>query len=167
MRLFLKSILLYFITTLFLGGCVPKTLETVIDETVSESGLIDVGSEQQPEHEHKMETFWYGEPPNCVQGGYRIEMCSECGWIDELRSGTVSPLEHELAGEEIQHGNCVEDTIVVYICKTCGEQIRYERYPEPDEHKMTWQILTVWDEEGCCFKEEQVDYCERCNKIFD
>lgn len=146
--------------------------EDILCEDVSREDVLceDVLTEDNEEkisegHVHTMEVLWYGGPPSCTQGGYRIEMCSECGWVDEERTGSVPPLEHELSAKEIQHGNCVEDTILVYICNNCKEQIKYERYPEPEAHEWVLQTITVWDETEYCFREEQIYCCKRCNAV--
>lgn len=114
---------------------------------------------------HKLITKWFREEPSCFQGGYRIVICSECGWVDEAACGSVEPLPHELVATELQHGNCIEETIIVYICKNCNEQIDYERHVEPDEHKWIWRKKAEWDANTYTFVEKNVLCCERCNAV--
>lgn len=171
MRKYLMILFLYFGSVIFLNGCVNETSDSFPEDMIDRIAGNIYQNEETPEitalaeHEHKMEVLWYGEPPSCTQGGYRIEMCSECDWVDDMGSGSVPPLEHELTAEELHHGNCVEDTIIVYICKNCNEQIKYERHPEQEEHKWIYKTITVWDEESRSFREERICCCERCDTV--
>lgn len=112
---------------------------------------------------HDMVTQWYGDPPDCTHGGYQAVLCVRCGWVDEAACGNVPALEHIPIAVETQHGNCREDTIIIYTCSQCGEQTGYERHTEPDEHKWVWKDTLVWDEEACEFVTVQIECCERCN----
>ena len=114
-------------------------------------------------HVHDLITQWYGAPPDCSHGGYQMVWCSQCGWVDEAACKSVPPLEHTPIGEEIQHGNCKEDTIVVYTCSRCGEQTGFERYTEPDEHNWVMKEMEVWDEENLTFEIQSFECCEWCN----
>lgn len=114
-------------------------------------------------HVHDLITQWYGAPPDCSQGGYQMVWCSRCGWVDEEACKSVPPLEHTPIGEEIQHGNCKEDTIVVYTCSQCGEQTGFERHTEPDEHNWVTKEMEVWDEENLTFRIQAFECCEWCN----
>ena len=114
-------------------------------------------------HVHDLITQWYGAPPDCSHGGYQMVWCSQCGWVDEAACKSVPPLEHTPIGEEIQHGNCKEDTIVVYTCSQCGEQTGFERYTEPDEHNWVTKEMEVWDEENLAFIIQPFECCEWCN----
>lgn len=123
----------------------------------SEEGSSDSGCK------HEMVTSWYGEAPDCTHGGYRIVLCRLCGWVSEADSGSVEALEHTPVGQEIQHGNCREDTIIIYTCTACGQQVGYERYPEPGEHSWVYKEQQIWDEEKFAFVTILVQVCERCN----
>lgn len=112
---------------------------------------------------HEMTAEWYGEAPNCTHGGYRIVRCRLCGWVDEAAGGSVDALEHTPAGQEICHGNCREDTIIIYTCTACGQQVGYERHPEPSEHSWVVKEQQIWDEETFAFITVSVQVCERCN----
>ena len=164
------------ICCLFTGGCNKKEeneaydtiLESRIQETAyaeqmaAEAGYITC-EEEGGIHSHRLVTQWYGEAPDCSHGGYQIVICEECGWVDEEAGGKVPPLEHISQGEEIQHGNCTEDTVIVYICSFCGEQTGYERHTEPGEHKWVVKEAEVWDEAALSFQKVTVECCERCN----
>ncbi|MBQ8232541.1 MAG: hypothetical protein IJZ34_11530 [Lachnospiraceae bacterium] len=119
--------------------------------------------EKAESHVHDLITQWYGAPPDCSHGGYQMVWCSQCGWVDEAACKSVPPLEHTPIGEEIQHGNCKEDTIVVYTCSQCGEQTGFERYTEPDEHNWVTKEMEVWDEENLAFIIQPFECCEWCN----
>lgn len=112
---------------------------------------------------HDLTTEWYGEAPTCQHGGYRMVYCQVCGWVDETACTGVDPLEHIPVTKEIQHGNCKEDTIIVYVCSECGIQTGYERHQEPDEHKWVWKDTLTWDEESLSYIVTSVECCERCN----
>ncbi len=115
------------------------------------------------ENGHDMEVQWYGAPPDCTKGGYRAVICKICGWVDEAACSSVEPLGHIPQAKELIHGNCREDTIIVYTCTVCGEDTGYDRYPEADEHKWVWKETVVWDEAAMAFVKNQVKCCERCN----
>ena len=119
--------------------------------------------EKVPALGHDMVVEWYGEPPDCVNEGYCVALCDRCGWIDEAACSSVPALEHVPVASELQHGNCREDTIIVYICSVCGEQTGYERYPELDEHEWVLKDTLVWDEASFSYKITQIECCDRCN----
>ena len=128
----------------------------------SEAPEVEV-QESSEIHDHQLITQWYGAPPDCSHGGYQMVWCSQCGWVDEEACKSVLPLEHTPVGEEIHHGNCKEDTIVVYTCSQCGEQTGFERHTEPNEHNWVIKKMEIWDEETFTFKVEEVECCEWCN----
>ena len=128
----------------------------------SEAPEVEV-QESSEIHDHQLITQWYGAPPDCSHGGYQMVWCSQCGWVDEEACKSVPPLEHTPVGEEIHHGNCKEDTIVVYTCSQCGEQTGFERHTEPNEHNWVIKKMEIWDEETFTFKVEEVECCEWCN----
>lgn len=128
-----------------------------------ESTLPSEESSSDSGCEHEMVTSWYGEAPDCTHGGYRIVLCRLCGWVSGADSGSVDALEHTPVGQEIQHGNCREDTIIIYTCTACGQQVGYERYPEPGEHSWVYKEQQIWDEEKFAFITILVQVCERCN----
>ena len=143
------------------------------DPTCTEPGRIktycsvcgSVESEEQGHAAtgHSMTVQWFGEPPTCTRGGYQTSVCSKCGWVDANACGDVPPLGHENIGTETQHGNCVDDTIIVYTCSRCGEQTGFERHNEPDEHKWVWKEDLIWNDEIGELVTVKVECCERCN----
>lgn len=124
-----------------------------------------IREEKIPSQGHSMTTQWFGDAPTCTHGGYQAVLCDVCGWVDETACHSVAPLEHTPTGKEIQHGNCREDTIIVYTCSECGEQTGYERYPETEEHAWVIKETQVWDEEVYDFVTILVECCERCNLV--
>lgn len=138
---------------LFLASC-GKNEENVSD-TVSAKECEVSG--------HDMEIRWYGEPPDCVNGGYRALICKRCGWVDEKAGESTPPLGHTPVEKELYHGNCREDTVIVYICSVCGEKTGYDRHPEEEEHEWIRKETTVWDEETMSFQKKEIQCCKRCN----
>ena len=112
---------------------------------------------------HSMTTQWFGEPPTCTRGGHQTVLCSKCGWVDADACGTVPPLEHENVGTELQHGNCMDYTVIEYTCSRCGEQTGFDRHNEPDEHQWVWKEDSIWDDAAGGFVTIRVECCERCN----
>ena len=141
-------------------GCAETGLKTY---KCSQCGAVKE-EELQPAG-HQMTTQWYGEAPDCTHGGYQAVLCSVCGWVDETACKSVPPLEHMPVAQEMQHGNCREDTIIVYTCSYCKEQTGYERYPEREEHSWVTKETQVWDEEIFDFVTVSVECCERCNAV--
>lgn len=118
--------------------------------------------ERIPATGHSMEEQWFGEMPSCDRGSYLNIVCSVCGFVQSSESvpalGCVSD-----AGEELFHGNCREETIVVYHCIRCGRETGFDRHYEPDEHDwITARTDPEWDEEAFDFVSREVTCCSRC-----
>ena len=118
--------------------------------------------ERIPATGHSMEEQWFGEMPTCDRGSYLNIVCSVCGFVQSSESvpalGCVSD-----AGEELFHGNCREETIVIYHCIRCGRETGYYRHYEPDEHDwITARTDPEWDEEAFDFVSREVTCCSRC-----
>ena len=118
--------------------------------------------ERIPAAGHRMEEQWFGEMPTCDRGSYLNIVCSVCGFVQSSESvpalGCVSD-----AGEELFHGNCREETIVVYHCIRCGRETGFDRHYEPDEHDwITARTDPEWDEEAFDFVSREVTCCSRC-----
>lgn len=118
--------------------------------------------ERIPATGHSMEEQWFGEMPTCDRGSYLNIVCSVCGFVQSSESvpalGCVSD-----AGEELFHGNCREETIVVYHCIRCGRETGFDRHYEPDEHDwITARTDPEWDEEAFDFVSREVTCCSRC-----
>ena len=118
--------------------------------------------ERIPATGHRMEEQWFGDMPTCDRGSYLNIVCSVCGFVQSSESvpalGCVSD-----AGEELFHGNCREETIVVYHCIRCGRETGYDRHYEPDEHDwITARTDPEWDEEAFDFVSREVTCCSRC-----
>lgn len=147
----------------FLCGCTAK--EGVNAEQTLFPWKSDVqASEAEEDHEHTMVTDWVGLPADCNRSGYKIVSCSQCGLVE---SGEMVPaLEHIPVEEEICHGNCVEESIRIYHCSLCNEQLGYERHTEPGEHLWGKKETLVWDETSYEFVKIWIDCCERCNLIW-
>ena len=155
------------IIVLLLSGCSVKekvSVDSAEQVDKSTEPLIQP-EEAKEEHIHDLQIQWFGEEPDCMHGGYKIVLCASCGWVDKTACGEVPALEHALKAIEIQRGNCREDTIISYICTVCGNQIKYERYTEPDEHDWVRKETELWDEEQFEFVTQSVECCERCNKV--
>lgn len=151
-------------------SCSWELTDTVQPDCVNEGSAVYICTECGAEREevipalgHDLITEWYGEEPTCQHGGYRMVYCQTCGWVDETACASVEPLEHIPQMEELQHGNCREDTIIVYVCSECGEQTGYERHQESDEHNWVWKDTLVWDEASLAYIVTSVECCERCN----
>lgn len=118
--------------------------------------------ERIPATGHRMEEQWFGEMPSCDRGSYLNIVCSVCGFVQSSESvpalGCVSD-----AGEELFHGNCREETIVVYHCIRCGRETGFDRHYESDEHDwITARTDPEWDEEAFDFVSREVTCCSRC-----
>ncbi len=118
--------------------------------------------ERIPATGHRMEEQWFGEMPSCDRGSYLNIVCNVCGFVQSSESvpalGCVSD-----AGEELFHGNCREETIVVYHCIRCGRETGFDRHYEPDEHDwITARTDPEWDEEAFDFVSREVTCCSRC-----
>lgn len=118
--------------------------------------------ERIPATGHSMEEQWFGEMPSCDRGSYLNIVCSVCGFVQSSESvpalGCVSD-----AGEELFHGNCREETIVVYHCIRCGRETGFDRHYESDEHDwITARTDPEWDEEAFDFVSREVTCCSRC-----
>lgn len=118
--------------------------------------------ERIPATGHSMEEQWFGEMPTCDRGSYLNIVCSVCGFVQSSESvpalGCVSD-----AGEELFHGNCREETIVVYHCIRCGRETGFDRHYESDEHDwITARTDPEWDEEAFDFVSREVTCCSRC-----
>lgn len=111
---------------------------------------------------HLLEDSWFGDPPTCTRGGYLNRYCSRCGYLES--STSVPPLEHVPdQGTEMHHGNCRDETIVVYCCVMCSEEIGFERYYETDEHDWIWvDTDPVWSDEAGDFVTKHIECCSRC-----
>ncbi len=147
------KIIMMLMVCFFLAACSKK------QEAVAQDNVCGDVCE---ENGHDMEVQWYGDPPDCTKGGYRAVICQVCGRVDETACGSVEPLGHVPQAKELVHGNCREDTIIVYTCTVCGEETGYDRYPEADAHEWVWKETVVWDETAMSFVKNQVKCCERC-----
>lgn len=149
-----RKIWLFGLLMLCLGmsGCIKQ--EKKEWETLAE--------EESKEHIHHMSLQWFGEAPDCTHGGYQMAICTICGWVDQSACGEVMALAHTPAIIIQQQGNCREDTVIVYKCTVCGEQIGYERHTESDGHRWMTGETTFWDERVMDFVTQQIWYCELC-----
>lgn len=98
--------------------------EGQVEQTQEEKSLIQV-------HEHTfVKNVW--ESATCEKSGYYTKVCSECGLEENVQE---APLAHETEAVVVQEGNCMEDTIIRYVCKYCQQQIGQEiRYTEVEIH---------------------------------
>ena len=142
------------------------TSDTIISDTeVSDMTASDISETNVTDevHQHQWTVVWLGDSPSCTVGGYQYLVCEECGYVDETSGQEADALGHLPETIELQHGNCVEDTILLSVCSRCGETLGYERYPEPEEHLWVDKVTEVWDEEAFAFVEVTVRCCQRCN----
>ena len=92
------------------------------------------------------------ETATCLKSGYYNNVCRRCGLVESV---TVEPLPHDVEDILIQEGNCMQDTVIRHICKSCGQQVESDTRYTPEVHK--WSSAVVDDRE--------VFYCEWCGVV--
>lgn len=97
-----------------------------------------------------MEGIW--ESPTCTKKGYYHNICQNCGLVESV---TQEALPHETEDVVVQEGNCMNDTVIRYVCKTCGLQTEEETRFTPDIHNWVKAIL----------EDEEVTYCTWCGCV--
>lgn len=109
----------------------------------------EIQKEEIGVHEHAfVKTVW--ESATCEKSGYYTNVCSECGWEENVQEG---PLNHETEAVVVREGNCMEDTVILHVCKICRQQIGQEtRYTEVEKHEPVEE-----DVDGVT-----ITYCLRC-----
>ena len=113
---------------------------TECKKIISESVIAPLG------HDMKM-AVW--ESATCQKAGFYNNICERCGLTESV---TVAALSHMVEDMLIQEGNCMEDTVVRHVCKTCGEQVKPDTRYTPQIHQ--WAEIEV--------DEEMILYCEWC-----
>ena len=92
------------------------------------------------------------ETATCLKSGYYNNICRRCGLVESV---TEEPLPHDVEDILIQEGNCMQDTVIKHICKSCGQQVQSDTRYTPEIHK--W-CCTVIDN-------KEVVYCEWCGIV--
>lgn len=106
-------------------------------------------------------TFWNTEPTCSGEAYYRL-ICSRCE--ENGGDGTAPPLGHSPVSEEICHGDCSTETIVVTTCSSCGLELGRNSWYEDEGHEwVTGTSQPIWSEEVQDFVTYEVTYCTKCN----
>ena len=92
------------------------------------------------------------ETATCLKGGYYNNTCRRCGLVESV---TEAPLPHDVEDILIQEGNCMQDTVIRHICKSCGQQVESDTRYTTEVHK--WVCAVV---DG-----REVFYCEWCGVV--
>ena len=89
------------------------------------------------------------ETATCLKGGYYNNICQRCGLVESV---TEEPLPHDVENILIQEGNCMQDTVIRHICRSCGQQVESDTRYTPQIHKWTAAVV-----DG-----SEMIYCEWC-----
>ena len=110
---------------------------------------------------HLWEKTYWPEAPTCRNGGYYYQTCARCG--EKGESGTDPALPHTQVQTEIRHGNCTEETVLVFTCSSCGIELGRDGHTEPNDHD--WQQVS-YEERNLITGEMEtktVTACSRCH----
>lgn len=113
---------------------------TECKKIISEAELSPLG--------HSMKVAVW-ESATCQKAGFYNNICERCGLTESV---TEAALSHVVEDVLIREGNCMEDTVIRHLCKTCGEQVEPDTRYTPQTHQ--WLEAEV---DG-----EMVLYCEWC-----
>ena len=72
-----------------------------------------------------------------------------------MESVTEAPLPHDVEDILIQEGNCMQDTVIRHICKSCGQQVESDTRYTPEVHKWVCAVVDA----------REVFYCEWCGVV--
>jgi len=92
------------------------------------------------------------ETPTCLKGGYYNKICNRCGLVESVAE---APLPHDVEDILIHEGNCMQDTIIRHICKSCGQQVEGDTRYTPQIHKWVDSVV-----DG-----REVTYCDWCGVV--
>ncbi len=133
-----------------------KAENNVTDNNVTEN------NETRPQAcEHDFQKVYWPNEPTCTKDGAYTMRCKNCGAEDGTGTHMVPALEHDFISKELQHGNCLDCTMVEYTCTTCGFSY-VDTFLEENEHEWTEGVAEVWNEETHSIDQVVYEYCARC-----